>query len=317
MARRRKRRNTGRWLLALAAGVALFGLGLLLGQGRWPARPELPWSKGERAAGAPARSAAAPKPAAAARSRPAAPAEPPAEPAARLVAAPGPAPVARIAVLIDDLGARLGDAERLLAIGVPLSFAVLPYEPETKAVAALVAARGGELLCHLPMAPEGSEDPGPGALTEGMSAGEVARRTRAAIEAVPGAVGVNNHMGSRLTAEAPTMRAVLGVVAERGLFFVDSRTTPDSVAEQIARELGLPTAARDVFLDAGVDAPSIGAELDRLLALARERGAAIAIAHPHRATLELLERELPRLKARGFELVPVSYLLEREETLPE
>ena len=316
MARRSRRRNTGRWLLAIAAGAALFGLGLLLGQGRWPARPDLPWAKGARAEPA-AKAAAAPKPAAASPKRAPAAVDPPAEPAARLVAAPGPAPVARIAVLIDDLGARLDDAERLLAIGVPLSYAVLPNLPKSKEVAALVAARGAELLCHLPMEPEGVEDPGPGALAEGMSAGEVARRTRAAIEAVPGAVGVNNHMGSRLTAEAATMRAVLGVVAERGLFFVDSRTTPDSVAEQIARELGLPTAARDVFLDAEAGTPSIEAELERLLDLARERGAAIAIAHPHRATLDLLERELPRLKARGFELVPVSYLLERDETLPE
>jgi polysaccharide deacetylase 2 family uncharacterized protein YibQ len=167
------------------------------------------------------------------------------------------------------------------------------------------------------MEPEGRADPGPGALAEGMSAGEVARRTRAAIEAVPGAVGVNNHMGSRLTADESTMRAMLGVVAERGLFFVDSRTTPDSVAERVARELGVPTAARDVFLDAEGDASSIAAELERLLELARRQGAAIAIAHPHPATLELLERELPLLKARGFELVPVSYLLERDETLPE
>jgi len=312
MARRRKRRNTGRWLLALAAGALLFALGLLLGQARLPARPELSGSKPR------ASEPAAKKPASrAAESRRPAPAEPAEEPAAQVVAVPGPAPVARVAVLIDDLGARTGDVERLLALGVPLSYAVLPYEPRTRQVAALLASRGAELLCHLPMEPEGSEDPGPGALAEGMSAGEVARRTRAAIDAVPGAVGVNNHMGSRLTADSTTMHAVLGVVAERGLFFVDSRTTAESVAEEIARELGVPTAARDVFLDAEIDAPSIAAELDRLLAIARERGAAIAIAHPHRATLELLERELPRLKARGFELVPVSYLLEREETLPE
>ena len=312
MARRKKRRSYGRWLLVLAAGAALFALGLLLGQGRLPGRPEAPWEKARRTPTAPR---AAQKPEVS--SRRAAPAEPPAEAAARLVSAPGPAPVARVAVLIDDLGGRMADVERLLAIGVPLSYAVLPHEERTREIAALLSRRGAELLCHLPMEPEGVADPGPGALAEGMSAGEVARRTRAAIEAVPGAVGVNNHMGSRLTAEAATMRAVLGVVAERGLFFVDSRTTPDSVAEQIARELGVPSAARDVFLDAEGDAPSIAAEFDRLLALARERGVAIAIAHPHRATLDLLERELPRLKARGFELVPVSYLLEREETLPE
>ncbi len=315
MARRKKRRNTGRWLLALAAGALLFALGLLLGQARLPSRPELPGSK-PRASEPAAKAATKPTPRAAESRRPA-PAEPAEEPAAQVVSAPGPAPVARVAVLIDDLGARTADVERLLALGVPLSYAVLPYEPKTKEVAALLASRGAEVLCHLPMEPEGNEDPGPGALAEGMSAGEVARRTRAAIEAVPGAVGVNNHMGSRLTADPTAMHAVLGVVAERGLFFVDSRTTAESVAEEVARELGVPNAARDVFLDAEIDTPSIAAELDRLLDLARARGAAIAIAHPHRATLELLERELPRLKARGFELVPVSYLLERDETLPE
>lgn len=314
MARRKKRRSYGRPLLIAAAAVALFALGLLAGGGRLGERWQAFWAQRPAAKSAPAKAAAAearPR-----RAERAAPAAAP-EPAARIVEPSEPAPIARVAVLIDDLGPRLEDAERLLAIGVPLSYAVLPNEPFSGEVAAQLVARRAEVLCHLPMAAEKGENPGPGALEPGMSPGKLAKLTAAALDAVPGAVGINNHMGSVVTADAEAMRAVLGVAAERRLFFVDSRTTPASVAEQVARELGVATAARDVFLDAETDSGSIAAELERLLALARERGAAIAIAHPHPATLELLERELPRLKSRGFELVPVSYLLERAETLPE
>ncbi len=317
MARRRQRRSQGRRLLILAAAVALFALGALAGGGRlgerwrelWAPRPS---AKGVTAAPAETR----PRTRRAERAAPVAPTPTP-EPAARIVTPSEPAPVARVAVLIDDLGPRLEDVDRLLAIGVPLSYAVLPNEPFSAEVAARLVARGAEVLCHLPMAAERGENPGPGALEPGLSAARIAELTVAALEAVPGAVGINNHMGSVVTADADAMRAVMGVAAARRLFFVDSRTTPSSVAERVARELEVPTAARDVFLDAENDPDSIADELERLLALARERGAAIAIAHPHPATLELLERELPRLKARGFELVPVSYLLEREETLPE
>ena len=314
MARRKQRRSHGRWLLLAVVGLALFGLGLYSGGERLSERWGAFWAKRPAAV----KSAPAPRGENRPRRSPTAPAaERAPEAPARVVPAPGPAPVARLAFLIDDLGARVEDVDRLLALALPLSYAVLPYEAQTRQVAARLAARGAEVLCHLPMAAERGEDPGRGALTLGMSAGEIARATAAALDAVPGAVGINNHMGSLLTADAAAMRAMLGVAAERDLFFVDSRTTPDSLAERVAREVGVPTAARDVFLDAERDAPSLAAELERLLALATERGAAIAIAHPHRASLELLERELPRLKARGFELVPVSYLLEREETLPE
>jgi polysaccharide deacetylase 2 family uncharacterized protein YibQ len=225
--------------------------------------------------------------------------------------------VARIAVVIDDLGGDLVTIDRLLSWKLPLAYAVLPFEPATAAVAARVRERGGELLCHLPMEPEAGIDPGPGGLALGMDPGEIARRTRAAIARVPGASGVNNHMGSRLTTDRAAMRAMLGVVAELELFYLDSRTTAESVGEEVALEIGLPTARRDVFLDATPGERAVALELERLLALARERGAAIAIGHPQPATLDLLERELPRLRELGFELVPVSFLLERAESLPE
>jgi polysaccharide deacetylase 2 family uncharacterized protein YibQ len=113
------------------------------------------------------------------------------------------------------------------------------------------------------------------------------------------------------------MRAILGVVGGKGLFFLDSRTTAETGAFGWAREAGIPAARRDVFLDDDPDAEKVAAEFARLLELARQRGAAIAIGHPRPATFEVLEREVPRARAAGFEFVPVSYLLERTEALPE
>lgn len=312
MARRRKRRSLPRWLPLVAAGLALFALGLLLGRGRLAERFESWRGERERAA-----DEAVVPPQSGAPGRPASPPARPAAPRARVVPASSPAPIARVAMVIDDLGPDLRPVERLLALGLPISYALLPHQPRTAAVAARLAAAGAEILCHLPMEAEGDADPGIGALIAGMPAAELERLAIAAIDGVPGAVGVNNHMGSRLTADRLAMSTVLEVVARRRLFFLDSRTTPDSVGAELAREMGVPQASRDVFLDPDPDPEAVREQFERWLEVASERGAAIAIGHPHAVTLELLERELPALRERGFELVPVSYLLERPETLPE
>jgi uncharacterized protein len=170
-----------------------------------------------------------------------------------------------------------------------------------------------EILLHLPMQAGHGANPGPGALTLAMSDAELAAATRAALAAVPGAAGVNNHMGSALTADERAMRAVLGVLAEDGLFFVDSRTTADTVAYRVAAALDVPAAERQVFLDPDPRPEAIRYEFARLLDLARRRGAAIAIGHPHPATIEVLREEIPRARSLGYELVPVSYLLTRTE----
>ena len=132
---------------------------------------------------------------------------------------------------------------------MPLTYAVLPFETKTAAVAARLAELGEEVLCHLPMEAQRGENPGPGALTEAMNEGEIRDATRRALEAVPGAVGVNNHMGSALSEDPDAMAAMLGVVRKRGLFFLDSRTSAASVAYGLAREAGVPAAERKVFLD--------------------------------------------------------------------
>ncbi|MGH7336566.1 MAG: divergent polysaccharide deacetylase family protein, partial [Myxococcota bacterium] len=183
-------------------------------------------------------------------------------------------------------------------------------------VVALLRAAQVEYLCHLPMESATGANPGPNAILETLSPERIGARTRAALDELPGAAGVNNHMGSATTADPVAIGTVLDIVAERRLFFLDSRTTRESVAFDLARTRAIPAARRDLFLDEAPDEASVEAAFDRLLEIAREKGAAIAIGHPRRETLAVLERRIPLAKAAGFELVPVSYLLERDEESP-
>lgn len=222
-------------------------------------------------------------------------------------------PGGRIALVIDDLGRSVEDLDTLARLGVPVSYAVLPFEEQTPAVVAELRRRGAEILCHLPMEPKNGEDPGPGALRLGMGREELREKTLAALGQVHGAVGVNNHMGSGLSADEGSMEAILDVLAGRKLFFLDSRTSAESVGYRVARGLGIPAAERQVFLDWDQKPEAIQAQFQRLLGLARTRGAAIAIGHPHPATLQTLAEEVPKARALGYEFVPVSYLLDRPD----
>lgn len=229
---------------------------------------------------------------------------------------PGTAAGTRIALVIDDLGRSVEDVETLGRLGVPITYAVLPFESETPAVVAALHRRGAEVLCHLPMQPIHGENPGPGALLFGMDRETLERATTAALAAVPGAVGVNNHMGSRLSADERSMRAVLGVLAARGLFFLDSRTSSESVGYRVAGKLGVPAAERQIFLDDDMRPEKVREQFLRTLELAKKRGSVIAIGHPHPATLAMLAAEVPRARAAGYEFVVVSRLLDRPEGQP-
>ncbi|HSS51250.1 MAG TPA: divergent polysaccharide deacetylase family protein [Thermoanaerobaculia bacterium] len=223
----------------------------------------------------------------------------------------GPVHGARVALVIDDLGRSVDDLRLLAALGVPVTYAVLPFETETPAVVAELRRRHAEILLHLPMEPKNGENPGPGALLERMTDDELRQKTIAALRAVPGAVGVNNHMGSLLSSEEGPMNTVLGVIGERRLFFLDSRTSAGSVGYKVATGLGIPAAERQIFLDGDPAPEAIRVQFERLLELARAHGAAIAIGHPHPATLAVLVSEVPKAKAAGYDFVPVSYLLTR------
>jgi polysaccharide deacetylase 2 family uncharacterized protein YibQ len=248
---------------------------------------------------------------------PAAEAVPAASPEAGFPSPPAREPAAtRIALVIDDLGRSLEDLENLRRLGVPLTYAVLPFESQTPEVVATLHQRHEEILCHLPMEPRNGGDPGPGALRIGMSRDQLRQATQAALAAVPGAAGVNNHMGSGLSADAPSMAAILGVLGAKGLFFLDSRTSAQSVAYRLATSLGIPAAERQVFLDDDLSPDAVTAQFHRLLDLARTRGEAIAIGHPHSITLATLALEVPRAQALGYHFVRVSALLDRPTPAP-
>lgn len=305
MARRRPRsRGSSLWLFLLGLLVGAGALYLFL-KGS-PPRPEREATPAPRETGRKERPARRRAPAATDHVEP--------EPHATAPALPPPAgPVhgVRVALVIDDLGRSVEELPALERLGVPVTYAVLPYQEQTPQVVSELRQRGAEILLHLPMEPKNGEDPGPGALRRGMSDEELREKTLAALRAVPGAVGVNNHMGSGFSAEEGPMTTVLGVLAARGLFFLDSRTSAASVGYRVARELGVPAAERQVFLDGEPTPQAIEAQFQRLLGLARAHGSAIAIGHPHPETLAALEREVPRAKADGYEFVPVSYLLDR------
>jgi polysaccharide deacetylase 2 family uncharacterized protein YibQ len=228
-----------------------------------------------------------------------------------------PAGGARVSLLIDDLGRSVADVDTLQRLGVPISYAVLPFESRTREVVEALLEQEAEILCHLPMVARNGANPGPGALSREMAADELTMGTRVALEKIPGAVGVNNHMGSGLSSDPESMRAILEVVAESGLFYVDSRTSADSVGYQVALEVGVPAAERQVFLDSVHETETVKEQFRRLLEVGRERGTAIAIGHPTSVTLGVLEQEIPRALAAGYEFVPVSYLLDRTTIHPQ
>jgi len=222
-----------------------------------------------------------------------------------------------IAVVIDDVGNADGSLERLARLDGPLAIAVLPSAPRAREAAGLAKRRGWDLLVHLPM--EGARGPAePETISSGDDDATIARRVAAAIDRVPGASGLNNHQGSLATADRRVVRAVLSVVRQRGLFFLDSRTSAASVAAEEARALGLATIPRDVFLDdARAEAAAEGGAPEalatawsRALGLAAANGHAIVIGHPSASTVDFLAVSLPALERRGVLRVKVSELVD-------
>ena len=222
------------------------------------------------------------------------------------------APPPRIAILIDDLGNDREAGSRTLALPAAVGVAVLPMTPYAKSMAEVASSQGRDLLLHLPLESLDAAELGPGGVAAGSSPRALEQALAQGLASVPGAKGVNNHMGSLLTQAPGSMRVLLGAVRARGLYFVDSYTTERSVALGVARELGVPATRRDVFLDPEPGDAAIAEQWQRLLAMARERGVALAIGHPNPTTLAFLERELPGLSARGYQLTKVSEVVASE-----
>jgi polysaccharide deacetylase 2 family uncharacterized protein YibQ len=227
-----------------------------------------------------------------------------------------PAPAAhpkgagRVAIIIDDMGTNLSELQQLLAIKQPLTFSVIPSLAHAKGVAEAAHQAGAEVMVHMPMEPEGYpkqrlESIG---LLLSMDDAEIAKRVNSYFATVPHAVGANNHMGSRFTQDAKKMEVVLRILKDKGMFFVDSKTSPASVGYGTAQALGMKSAARQVFLDNVQDEAAIGKQLAQVAAVARKKGSAIAICHPHPATIRTLTAVMPQLAREGITFVHASAL---------
>lgn len=225
-----------------------------------------------------------------------------------------------VAVIVDDLGLGRRLTAEVIDLPAPLTLAFLPYARNLAEQTAAARDAGHELLLHMPMEPVGFVDPGPHALVTSLPEDEFRRRLRLNLTSFDGYVGVNNHMGSRATADRDKMALVMDELRAEGLLFVDSRTTPFSVAGAEAGRHGVPNAGRDVFLDNVPEPDHIRDQLRRVEAIAQSSGAAIAIGHPYPPTIRALRAWLPTLEARGFTVVPVSAVVAqrvcRDGTLP-
>ncbi len=210
-----------------------------------------------------------------------------------------------IVLIIDDLGFDGQPLDKLMALDPNLNCSILPNGTRASEFAERLHARGFEVLCHLPMQPIGREAPGRNAILTSMNNEEIARLTRENVEAIPYARGVNNHMGSLATSDRRVMTSVIGALPP-GMYFVDSRTAGGSIAAQVAREMNVRTATRNVFLDDVATEASVRKQLAALATAAETHGTAIGIGHPHPVTLRVLQEELPALRERGFRFVRAS-----------
>jgi polysaccharide deacetylase 2 family uncharacterized protein YibQ len=234
------------------------------------------------------------------------PAEPKAKPSSEAARPQSPEPeraLPRLALVIDDLGYMQPElVTRLCSLPVPFSVAVLPYQEYTRESADIAYRLGKEVMLHLPMEPIGypgpGRDPGPNAILYNLPETEVRRRVRLALDDIPHRVGVNNHMGSRITPDRTRMGWVLQELKARKLFFVDSRTEKDSVAFDVAEQLGIPAVQRKVFLDDDKAFPEMEKQWDRALKLAEKDGSVLVIGHIYPETVEALEKLVPRSKGQ-------------------
>ncbi len=286
----------GLGVLMLLLGL---GLGLLLSQASCEGKkkPEAPKVEAVPKANSGPRHGAKPGPAQKLESAPLKQ-EPAPKPAS--MAQPEPAPsLPRFALVIDDLGYAAPElVARLCAQPIAFSVAVLPYQEHTRESANIAFEKGKEVMLHLPMEPVGypRANPGPDAVMFNLSEKEIRARVRKALDDVPHGMGTNNHMGSRITPDKPRMTWVLQEIKARHGFFVDSRTEKESVAFDVAKELGVPTVQRKVFLDDDKEFVAMEKQWERALAIAKKEGEVLIIGHIYPETVEALEKLIPRTK---------------------
>lgn len=217
-----------------------------------------------------------------------------------------------IALVIDDVGIDRRRSDALIALPAPLTLSFLTYSHDLDNQTTAARARGHELMVHVPMQPKSADaDPGPKVLRVRDTQAQLAEKLEWGLGRFSGYVGVNNHMGSRFTSDRTGMQAVMATLSSRGLFFLDSVTTPDTAGVSTARAAGVPVLTRDVFLDNEDTPEEVRYRLEQVEKISLRTGAAIAIGHPHDATITVLRDWIPDAISRGFAIVPVSALVRR------
>jgi polysaccharide deacetylase 2 family uncharacterized protein YibQ len=214
---------------------------------------------------------------------------------------------ARLAIILDDLGSDRAAADAIFALHYPLTISVLPNHAHSVEIAEDAHRKGYEVMLHLPMQSVGNETPEAQELRPGMPADDIPALFEQMMQSVPNATGVNNHQGSEATADPALMEELMPVLQKWNLFYVDSRTTAATVAYDTAQRLGVRSGFRNVpFLDDVAEVSAVRKQLELALRGANNKGEAIAIGHPHAATLQALSEILPQAQARGVQLVYVS-----------
>lgn len=222
-----------------------------------------------------------------------------------------------VGLIIDDLGYDLALGREMLELPGAITYAILPYTPYAQTLAEQAYSRGREVMVHLPMEADNGAAMGPGGLSAQLTETQLRRVTREALDSVPHARGVNNHMGSLLTRQLGAMTWFMSTLANAdGFYFVDSRTDERTLAQRLAVHYGLPATRRDVFIDNQRDRGYMVAQLERLVAMAITQGTAVGIAHPYPETLEALRTELPKLAGKGVGLLPISRIIEYQRRPP-
>ncbi|HUL29341.1 MAG TPA: divergent polysaccharide deacetylase family protein [Thermodesulfobacteriota bacterium] len=218
----------------------------------------------------------------------------------------------KVAIVIDDLGAEEKFSQELLAWDSPITFSILPFTPFCKTLAGEAHRKGKEVILHLPMEPHGYPQtrPGEGVLLEEMDERRLLRELSKDIEAVPYITGVSNHMGSRLMEDPEKLKVVFSELKRRGLFFLDSRTTPQTLGLQVAQSVGLKATERSIFIDHSSTEEDIKHQLEQLIQISLSKGKAIGIGHPHPSTIKSLKEIIPKMKEKGIEIVPLSAVME-------
>jgi polysaccharide deacetylase 2 family uncharacterized protein YibQ len=215
----------------------------------------------------------------------------------------------KVAIIIDDIGYSYHYGLRAINLPGAITYAIIPHSPKAKFFALEAHKLKKEVMLHAPMSNVHNRPLGQSGLKESMAEGHFKQVLNTSLDSLPNIRGMNNHMGSLLTQKSKPMQWVMEALQKRALYFIDSRTTADSVAWETAQIFNIPSLKRDVFLDHTPENNAIDKQFNELIAIAKRRGYAIAIGHPYPETIRYLQKVLPTLKNQGVELVPASELV--------